>query len=236
MIGIIGAMRIEVETIRGWMTEKQTEIIGGMEFVSGLLHGRQVVTAVCGIGKVSAAMCAQAMIMKFAPECIINTGVAGSLSPEVRIGDIAVATQLVQHDVDATPLGDAPGYLTGPDCVYLPTDPAVTAKLEAAAAAIPGVRCVRGTIASGDQFIADAAKKQRITETFDNVVACEMEGASIAQVCVCNGVPFSVVRAASDCADGSGHMDYAEFLPVAADRAAQMIDGFVKNYERRTEG
>lgn len=231
MIGIIGAMRIEVETIRGWMTEKQTEIIGGMEFVSGRLHGKPVVTAVCGMGKVSAAMCTQAMILKFAPDCIVNTGVGGSLSPALRIGDIAVATQLVQHDVDATAIGDAPGYLTGPDCVYLPTDPAVTAQLEAAAAQFPEVRCVRGTIASGDQFIADPAKKQYITSTFENVVACEMEGASIAQVCVCNGVPFSVIRAASDCADGSGHIDYAEFLPVAADRASQMINMFVKNYK-----
>ena len=230
MIGIIGAMRIEVETIRGWMEQKKSETIGGMEFVSGLLHGKPVVTLVCGIGKVSAAMGAQAMILRYAPDCIINTGVGGSLHPELRIGDLAVAEQLVQHDMDTTPLGDPPGYLTGPDCVYLPTDPAVTAALEKAAMSVGGVRCMRGTIASGDQFIADPAKKQRITQTFDNVIACEMEGASIAQVCVCNGVPFSVLRAASDCADGSGHMDYAEFLPVAADRAAQIIDAFVKSY------
>ena len=230
MIGIIGAMRIEVETIRGWMEQTESRIIGGMEFVSGTLHGKPVVTAVCGVGKVSAAMCTQAMILQYAPDCIINTGVGGSLHAALRIGDLAVAEQLVQHDMDTTPLGDPPGYLTGPGCVYLPADPAVTAALEKAAASVEGVRCLRGTIASGDQFIADAAKKQWITQTFSNVIACEMEGASIAQVCVCNGVPFSVVRAASDCADGSGHMDYAEFLPVAADHAAQIIDAFVKSY------
>ncbi|MBR4726421.1 MAG: 5'-methylthioadenosine/adenosylhomocysteine nucleosidase [Clostridia bacterium] len=230
MIGIIGAMRIEVETIRGRMEQTQKRVIGGMEFVSGTLHGKPVVTLVCGVGKVSAAMGAQAMILTYAPDCIINSGVGGSLHPDLRIGDLAVAEQLVQHDMDTTPLGDPPGYLYGPDCVYLKTDPAVTAALEAAAAAAGDVRCLRGTIASGDQFIADPEKKRRITETFSDVIACEMEGASIAQVCVCNGVPFGVVRAASDCADGSGHMDYAEFLPVAADRAARLIDAFVTSY------
>ena len=223
MIGIIGAMRIEVETIRSRMEQTQKRIIGGMEFVSGTLRGKPVVTLVCGVGKVSAAMGAQAMILAYAPDCIINSGVGGSLHPDLRIGDLAVAEQLVQHDMDTTPLGDPPGYLYGPDCVYLKTDPAVTAALEAAAAAVSDVRCLRGTIASGDQFIADPEKKRRITETFSDVIACEMEGAAAAVVCIKYEIPFVVIRALSDKADGNAHESYENFGDEAANNSSRIV-------------
>lgn len=106
MIGIIGAMHIEVETVKSLMENKVSETVSGMEFVSGTLFGRKIVVAVCGIGKVAAAMCAQTMILKYSPECIINTGVGGSLDPELHICDVVIAESLVQHDMDTSPLGD----------------------------------------------------------------------------------------------------------------------------------
>lgn len=228
MTGIIGAMQVEISTIRGLMENKKTEKIGGMEFVSGTLHGKEIVTAVCGIGKVAAAMCAQAMIIRYAPDRIINTGVGGSLSTKLDIGDIAVGETLVQHDMDTSPIGDPKGFISGIGLVNIPADKEVCDLLEKGIASLNGIKALRGIIASGDQFIADDASKERIKKEFGAVV-CEMEGASIAQVCYTNGVPFGVVRAVSDCADGSSHMDYARFLPIAADNAAKLIEYFVKN-------
>lgn len=226
MIGIIGAMRIEVETIKSLMENKQTRTVSGVEYVSGTLHGKEIVVAVCGIGKVAAAMCAQTMILKYSPEAIINTGVGGSLSEKLNICDVAIAESLVQHDMDTSPLGDPVGLISGINIINIPCDAAVVDKLEKCVEALGNIKAVRGVIASGDQFIADSAKKDYIKSNFDAIV-CEMEGASIAQVCYTNGVPFGVVRAVSDCADGSSHMDYGEFLPVAAANAAKLIELFV---------
>ncbi len=228
MIGIIGAMHIEIETIKAIMENKISETVGGVEFVKGNLHGKEIVVAVCGIGKVAAAMCTQAMILKYSPDCIINTGVGGSLSTKLAIGDIAVAESLVQHDMDTSPLGDPAGLISGINIINIPADERVVEVLLNGVETLENIKAVKGVIASGDQFIASSEKKKYITDLFDAIV-CEMEGASIAQVCYTNGVPFGVVRAVSDCADGSSHMDYGEFLPVAAANAAKLIEYFVAN-------
>ena len=228
MTGIIGAMHVEVETIKSLMENKTAEKIGGVEFVKGTLHGKDIVIAVCGIGKVAAAMCTQIMILKYSPDRIINTGVGGSLSTKLAIGDIAVAESLVQHDMDTSPLGDPIGLISGLNMVNIPADKAVADLLLEGIKTLENVKGLSGVIASGDQFISSDEKKKFITENF-NAIVCEMEGASIAQVCYSNGVPFGVVRAVSDCADGSSHMDYGEFLPVAAANAAKLIEHFVVN-------
>lgn len=230
MTGIIGAMRIEVETIKSLMENKTVETISGVEYVKGTLHGRDVVIAVCGIGKVAAAMCTQTMILRYAPDRIINTGVGGSLSTKLAIGDIAVAESLVQHDMDTSPLGDPVGLISGINVVNMPADENIVGTLVRGVEKLDGIKALRGVIASGDQFIASEEKKKYIVDNFGAIV-CEMEGASIAQVCFTNGVPFGVVRAVSDCADGSSHMDYGEFLPVAAANAAKLIEYFVAECE-----
>ncbi len=229
MIGIIGAMHVEVETVKSLMENKVSETVSGMEFVSGTLYGSEVVVAVCGIGKVAAAMCAQTMILKYSPECVINTGVGGSLDPELHICDVVIAESLVQHDMDTSPLGDPVGLISGINIVNIPCDGRVTAALLKAAEALDGVHTATGVIASGDQFIASAEAKKRIVDRFGARV-CEMEGAAIAQVCYTNSVPFAIVRAVSDCADGSSHMAYEEFLPNAAATAARLIEAFVRIY------
>ena len=226
--GIIGAMHIEVEKIKSIMKIESVEEISGVEYAAGELHGKKIVVAACGIGKVAAAMCAQTMIIKYSPDRIINTGVGGSLSAKLSIGDIAVAESLVQHDMDTSPLGDPVGFISGINVINMPCDKGIVETLEKGVSSLGSVKAVRGVIASGDQFIASAEKKNFINEKF-NAIVCEMEGASIAQVCFTNGVPFGVVRAVSDCADGSSHMDYAEFLPLAAANAASLIEYFVKH-------
>ena len=117
MIGIIGAMKIEVETIRSMLENKEEKQIGNVLYVKGLLRGREVVTAECGIGKVAAAICAQTMIMEYAPECIINTGVGGSLSDELDVCDAVIGECLVQHDMDTHPSRGPAGLYQRPgDC------------------------------------------------------------------------------------------------------------------------
>ena len=125
MIGIICAMKLEADAIQKEMQITGIESISGMEFVRGRLCGQEIVLAVCGIGKVFAAVCAEAMILRYAPACILNSGVAGTLTTKLSIGDIAIADRLVQHDMDTTPLGDPPGMISGLDTVYFEADPRI---------------------------------------------------------------------------------------------------------------
>ena len=106
MLGIIAAMNVEMESLRSHIENPVCETIGGVAYVSGRLEGRDVVTAVCGVGKVFAALCAQAMILRYQPEYIINTGVAGTLTGQLSVGDVAISSGVVQHDMDTSPLGD----------------------------------------------------------------------------------------------------------------------------------
>ncbi len=232
-IGVIGAMKIEVEALCAAMTDVERECIGGIEFASGLLHGRRVVCAKCGVGKVFAAMGAQAMILRYAPDVIINTGVAGTLSEELSIGQIALADQVVQHDMDTSALGDPVGLLSGIDRVFLPTDATATATLAACVEAL-GVPYRRGTVASGDRFVHAAAEKARIRAAFDTpahpVIACEMEGAAIGQVCYVNGTPYGILRAISDGGDEQAFTDYPTFLAAAAQTATAVMMRFVETW------
>ncbi|MBE6531691.1 MAG: 5'-methylthioadenosine/adenosylhomocysteine nucleosidase [Ruminococcaceae bacterium] len=221
MIGIIGAMKIEVDSLKREMTEVSTETVSGIEFVSGKLYGKDAVVAQCGIGKVFAALCAQTMILRYKIDALINTGVGGTLSDELSIGDIAVSTACVQHDMDTSPLGDPVGLISGINVIELPADKALCDSVCAAASEL-GINHRRGIIASGDCFVSGAEKKAFIKDTF-GAIACEMEGAAIAQVCYVNKVPFAVVRAISDSADGSAEMDYGEFSKLAAENSAKVI-------------
>ncbi len=220
-IGIICAMTSEADKLLTAMTEKSTKTVGSMEFHLGKIGKKEVILCVCGIGKVFAAMCAQTMILTFAPDCLINSGVAGSLTDALEILDIAVADALVQHDMDTSPLGDPVGMISGINIVDLPAD-ADLAQCICSAAASLGYTTKKGKIASGDQFIATAEQKTRIKTLFDPI-ACEMEGAAIAQVAYVAGVPFACIRAISDSYSGKNEMDFVQFATKAADRGASLL-------------
>lgn len=228
MIGIIGAMSVEIDGIRAEMTDKSEKTISGVTYVSGTLGKNKVVTAVCGIGKVFAAICAQTMILEYSPSVVINTGVAGSLDARLNVFDIAVAENVVQHDMDTSPLGDPKGLVSGINVIYFEADKK-TGDLLADIAGEYGINTVRGTIASGDQFIASSTDKKRIAKEF-NAVACEMEGAAIGHVCYVNKMPFSVLRAISDKADGTSETDYPTFCKIAAENYIKVIRTFAERY------
>lgn len=226
MLGLIGAMKVEMEQLLINLKDDHTTSSGGMTFHAGSLWGRQAVLCVCGPGKVNAALCAQAMILAFRPEAVINLGVAGSLSESLSIGDVVVGTFAVQHDMDTTPLGDPPGYISGVGLVRLPLDAALGEQLLKALHSLPDLRGAAGGIATGDQFLHDTAGRNRVREEF-GCLCCEMEGAAVAHACHVNGVPCAVVRSISDNADGSSDTDFLRFVQHAAENAARLIRLFL---------
>jgi len=222
MIGIIGAMSVEIEGIQARIESPERRVIGGNVFVSGKLCGQNVVAAQCGIGKVNAALCTQTMILSYRPELIINSGVGGSLVKALTFGDIAIAKDLVQHDVDTSPLGDPVGLVSTINKIYFECDERAVRLIDDIVRSMEGVSGIIGTIASGDQFIASSERKEWITQHF-NAISCEMEGGAIAQVCAVSGVKCAVIRAISDNADDESHMDYGQFVQMAAERSIEVL-------------
>ncbi|MBQ7935172.1 MAG: 5'-methylthioadenosine/adenosylhomocysteine nucleosidase [Clostridia bacterium] len=227
MIGIIGAMEAETAAIKSEMKQVQEETVSGVRFLQGYWQGREVAVATCGIGKVFAALCAQTMILKYQPDCMINCGVAGGLHPDYRLLDVVVAKDVVQHDMDTSPIGDPMGLISGINKIELPTDAELSAALKKTAESL-GLTAHMGRIASGDQFIADEGKKIKIRDTF-HADCCEMEGAAIGQVCYVNEVPFAILRTLSDGAGSEAEMDYPTFAANAAEQSIDILRHFIKN-------
>ena len=213
MIGILGAMSVEIQGLMASLEQAKEQTVGRMRFVSGVLHDRDVVLAECGIGKVNAAACAQAMIQLYHPNLVLNVGVGGSLSSELHYAEVAVARDLVQHDVDTTALGDEYGLVSTVNMIRFPCDERAVNLIAECVRAV-GSRAVVGTIASGDQFVATRERKEFIVSHFD-AICCEMEGGAIAQVCYLNGTPCAVIRAISDNADEGAREDYPQFTARA---------------------
>ena len=229
MIGIIGAMSVEVEGLKAKLTNAKSEIISGAEYVSGSLCGCEVVVAQCGIGKVFAAVCAHTMILKYGVSAIINTGVAGTLSERVSILDFAVSSAVVQHDMDTTAIGDAPGLISGINVVEISASEKLC-ELALRIARAQGNQAEKGIIASGDQFISNASRKSYIRDTF-GAIACEMEGAAIGHVCYLAGVDFVIIRCISDSATGDAEMEYPEMVKIAAERSGALVVAMLEALE-----
>ena len=213
-IGIIGAMEPEVEAIIATLEEKKSETVSRITFYTGKIGEKTVAVAKCGIGKVFAALCAEIMILKYNPDLLVNTGVGGALASGITTGDIVIAGDLCQHDMDTSAIGDPKGLVSGINVIYFEADKRANEILLSTAKSL-GLNARLGRIASGDKFIASKEEKTRIVSDF-SADACEMEGCAIAQTAFVNGTPFAVVRAISDSADGEATMDYPTFLPLAA--------------------
>ena len=227
-IGIIGAMEIEIKSLVEKLENKTTRVAAGVEYNEGILAGHEVVIARSGVGKVNAAICTQNMITLFGAEAIINTGVAGSLNPAIDIGDIVLSTDVVHHDVDATVFGYAKGQIPQMKEFSFKSDAGLRDAAQRICCAVnPDIHVFQGRICSGDRFVSDQQTKDMIRETFDGM-AVEMEAASIGQAAYLNGVPFLIVRAISDKADGSAEMDYDTFEAAAAEHGMRLTLGLLQ--------
>lgn len=228
MIGIIGAMQIEIDGLRKELKNEQEMTISGIHFWKGEVHGKEVVMAVCGMGKVYAAICAQTMVIHFKVDAIINTGVAGNLSEDLGIKSVAIADQVVQHDMDLTPVGYQYGELGGLNIIYIPCDKKMVSLVEKSVEKM-GLKYKVGTIATGDQFINKPEQQKFITEHF-HAIAAEMEGASIGHVCCINRIPFAIIRTISDDADGNSPEDFPAFAKEAAEIAIDIVLDVLETY------
>lgn len=228
MIGIIGAMEQEVAQLQADMEQVETVQKAGMTFHKGILCGKEAVVVQSGIGKVNAGICAQILADEFHVDVLINTGVAGALDERLNIGDMVISTDAVQHDMNVEPLGYEKGQIPGMDVLAFPADKELVEKAaQANREANPEIGTFTGRVASGDQFIAGADKKQEIIESF-HAMCAEMEGAAIAQASYLNKVPFVVLRAISDKADDSATMDYPTFEAQAAQHCVKLVEEFLK--------
>ena len=211
-IGIIGAMELEVETLKAHMTTTKITTKAHMEFHEGTLNGTPVVIVRSGVGKVNAALCVQILADLFGVTAIINTGVAGSLNAALDIGDILISRDALHHDVDATIFGYKPGEVPqlGSTCKEVN----------------PDIHVHTGRVVSGDQFISSKEVKTRLIQEFQGDCA-EMEGASIAHGAYLNDIPFVIIRAISDKADDSAEMDYPTFEKAAALHSAKLVEAMM---------
>lgn len=237
---ILSALPQEQSGLLASLVQAQRVTHAGRVFWQGMLHGNSVVLALSGIGKVAAATTAAVLLERFGVARIVFTGVAGGVGDGVAVGDIVVAQDYIQHDMDVSPLFErwrVPGY----SGVRLPCDPALTAiLLEAVGACLISARSHfdhefmsapprlhAGLIASGDRFItcADVARgvREPLLAAGHQVLAVEMEGAAVAQVCVDYGAPFAAVRTISDRADDTAHVDFPAFMNKVASRYAESI-------------
>lgn len=231
MLGIIGAMDVEINAVKEKITQRTITEIAGTQFVCGFIEQVMVCAAQCSPGKVNAAVCAQAMIDNFDVDKIINIGVGCSLSENVIIKNVVIADDVCEYDIDITALGEPLGFINGLNTIKIKTDKQLSEQL-ARTAINHGEKIHRGTIASGDTFIADSNLKQRLADEF-RAVCGEMEGAAIGHTCALNGIPFAVMRTISDGGDERSQMDYPEFKKIAADISTAIILEYIKSEQNQ---
>ena len=227
MIGIIGAMQIEVDNLLNDIENRTTETISGIEYNRGILFDKEVVIAKCGIGKVFAALCTQTMIIKYNPNIIINTGVSAGIITETNIGDVVIGNKVVQHDMDTSGIGDPVGMISGINIIHIPCSESVVKKLDRVLSDMEANRRI-GTIATGDKFISDTEEIKRINKLF-GAIAFDMESASIGHVCYVSDVEYGIIRSISDNGSEEAGEDFMQFAKKAAKVSAAVVKGFIKN-------
>lgn len=230
MVGIICAMAIEVDGVKALMKNSEKFTYSDMDFIKGTIGNCEAVAVECGVGKVNAAMCAQTMIDKFSPDIIINSGVAGATSEEIKICDIVVGTEVLEHDMNTSAIGDPIGLinLPGGSRTFFPCDEKTVEKVYEICSKFEGAKTFKGRIASGDIFVSRRSKRELLGIRF-GALACEMEGGAVGHVCYRNKVPFCVLRVISDDFTKSKGMDFKAFSRIAGDRSVKVIKEFLSS-------
>jgi len=213
-------MREEIEPLLSFVKEHEAITYANNIFYKASYKGHTLYIVYSKIGKVNATLTATTLVEKFGVEKVIFSGVAGAVNDSLKVGDLVLATKLIQHDVDITAFGHPFGFIPESGD-YVDADAALNAVAVKAADEM-GLKLMQGIIATGDQFIADEKKKNWIRETY-NADALEMEGASVAYVCSSFGIPFCVLRAISDAADMDAGFSFDEFLVSSAKESAQFV-------------
>lgn len=225
-IGIIGAMDEEIELIQQLMEQKETKTVATVQFTVGTYMDKQIILLKSGIGKVNAAMATTMLLERYEPKTVINIGSAGGVEPSLQVGDVVIGDTLVHHDVDVTAFDYAygqvpklPRFFTS-DASLIENAKSILAKMN--------VQTKVGRIATGDTFMHDETSIQKMKDVFPQVLAVEMEGAAIAQVCHQYNVPFLAVRSLSDIAGEESPLSFDQFLTLAAKNATELVKQFIQ--------
>lgn len=227
-IGVIGAMKEEIEQFLPHMDQVQVTEKAKVQFREGLFHGKSIVLCKSGVGKVNAAVTTQVLIDTYGVDAIVFTGVAGAVDPELNVGDIVVSSESMQHDMDVTALGFPLGTIPYEDTSLFASDETLRQLAVQASAELFDGRVKVGRVLSGDQFIASRETVSRLYSDLQG--ACtEMEGAAVAQVCVMNHIPHVIIRSMSDKADGSAHVNFAEFTLQASENSYRIVEHMLKH-------
>ena len=221
-IGILGAMDQEVALLQASLDNPEVVEWKHLTFYTGSLHGVEVVVVKCGIGKVAAAVATTALVDRFAPDYVVNTGSAGGFDTDLNIGDLVIATSVLHHDIDITHFGYALGQAAGMPATYESDETLILAAEQAAEHSLD-VTTKRGLICTGDSFIGSDEAAARLREAFPTMAAVEMEGAAIAQTCFMLSTPFLVIRSLSDIAGKTSTVSFQSYLEKAAKHSAELV-------------
>ncbi len=220
-LGIIAALEVEVNLLKSALSNINTVKCAETDIYTGTIGKCNIVLMQCGIGKVSAALGTQAMISRFQPDCIINTGCAGGIAKGIKIGDIVLSTSTAEWDMDTTALGDPRGYIYALGTAVVKANEEIASLIEKF---VPSdISVFKGLVASGDQFVSSDEQRKIILGSFPEALCAEMEGAAVGHVCAQNNVPFCVIRCMSDTADGDSKVDYVEFSKKAGETSAKIL-------------
>ena len=226
--GIIGAMEEEVAKLKTEMTRVIESKKAGMNFLKGKLFDKDVVVVRSGIGKVNAAICTQILVDDSKIDRVINTGVAGGLYTELEVGDIVISSDALYHDFDVTGFGYKEGVIPRMETSTFTADMELATKAKDICSKVnPDIKCFIGRVVSGDEFVSTNEKKTWLVDTF-NGYCTEMEGCGIAHAAYLNHIPFIIVRAISDKADGSAKVDYSEFEMKAIEHTVKLMKELVR--------
>ena len=226
VLGIIGAMSEELEILLKDMSLEDVQVKANMKFHKGMLWGKEVVAVVCGIGKVNAAICTQILASEYNVSAVINVGVAGGIGKDIYPGDVVIAENLVQYDMDTTAFGDPMGQIPRLDTFDFKCDSKLIETAKSACEEATEFKTFSGRIVSGDMFVASIDKIKWLESEFA-ALACEMEGASIAHVCYLNKIPFVVIRSISDNANNGAHMDFEKFTPIGVKNSTFILKSMI---------
>ena len=221
-IGILGAMDQEVALLQASLDNPEVVEWKHLTFYTGSLHGVEVVVVKCGIGKVAAAVATTALVDRFAPDYVVNTGSAGGFDTDLNIGDLVIATSVLHHDIDITHFGYALGQAAGMPATYESDETLILAAEQAAEQSLD-VTTKRGLICTGDSFVGSDEAAARLREAFPTMAAVEMEGAAIAQTCFMLSTPFLVIRSLSDIAGKTSTVSFQSYLEKAAKHSAELV-------------
>ena len=235
MIGIIGAMEGEISLLRESMGKYDTKKTGSFEFYTGKIEGKDVTVLLCGVGKVNSAVGCSLLIQHFNPDCIINTGSAGGIHSQLKVGDAIISTGLIYHDVDVTAFNYAPGQLPKMPQVFPVDDKLVTLakdavdQLKGEKVLPPSFNYCPGIIGCGDIFMHEPQSIEKLRKVFPDIAAVEMEGTAIAHCCYLFSVPVLVIRALSDVAGTESPVSFKEFIDIASKHSAHIVIRIIKS-------